>query len=132
MKIPGHKENSPIGKYIGLRKRTAMEKLCKVSIVISVGTTFEACKLEKILMFREYFEGDAIDFWRIITGYSGGQFQDEKLHTHTEHYYKTGGMAGIANMERSTKKTRLVSSVSSLIILISILERNQHLSAFRI
>ena len=116
--IPGHKEYSPRGKYIGLRKRTAEERLEEIKIVISVGTTFEALNIQEILSSREDVMVDnLVDVRRIVTGHSGnlpiallepttrGQFPQYaamrltlNLCPNADHFYKTGGMAGPMDM----------------------------------
>ena len=74
MQNPGHKDGSPRGKYAGLRKRTAEERLGRVKLVISVGTAFEAKQLEELFGSRDSFRGDLIDVQRIVTRLSDGGF----------------------------------------------------------
>ena len=107
-----------MGKYVGLRKRTAEERLEEIKIVISIGTTFEAKNLQEILASREDIMGDdLIDVRRIVTGRSGNlpiailepttrgpipQYaaMRETLNrcSKADHFYKSGGMAGPFNM----------------------------------
>lgn len=115
---PGHKDGSPRGKYTGLRKRTAEERLGRVKLVISVGTAFEANQLEELFRSRDSFRGDLIDVQRIVTGLSDGGIPMALLEPTTRgplpqyaamrellklcpdavHFYKSGGFAGTFHM----------------------------------
>ena len=115
---PGNQKRSPRGRYLGLRKRMAAERLEHIKIVISVGTTFEAENLQEILTSREDVMGDdLIDVRQIVTGRSGnlpiaillptdrGQMPQyaamrEILNRcpNATHFFKSGGFGGPYDM----------------------------------
>ena len=118
VQLPGDKPNSLTGHYVGLRKRTARERLDQTKIVISVGTTFEAEKHQELLKYCEVdLAEDLIDVRRIITGCFGNlaiailepstrgpipQYAAmreilKRCHK-ADHFYKSGGMAGTFDM----------------------------------
>ncbi len=48
MRLPGDEDFSPIVRYLGLREKTAEERLAFLKVVMSVGATFEANPLKDL------------------------------------------------------------------------------------
>ena len=118
--LPGHDDISPIGKYAGLRERTASEQLERLVILISLGTNHECTEMTKILTKPKEFTATStglgrefLDVKRIVTGRfenlaigiieptARGQYrQYAAVRTAYRHcpnvreIYKTGGLAG--------------------------------------
>ena len=110
----GHTEENPRGRFRFLRKRTGLERLDQVKMLISVGTNYEANHMKELLTDCEDIIGEnLIDVRRIITGRSGmipiaileptsrgpsPQYGAMRLTLdqcpNAEHFYKTGGMVG--------------------------------------
>ena len=71
--FPGHDEISPIGKYVGLRERTAKERFELLDILISTGTNHECVEMTRILTKPKEFnststESEFLDVKKIVTG----------------------------------------------------------------
>ena len=116
---PGHKDGSPRGKYAGIWKRTAEERLGHVKLIITCGTAFEASNLEELFHSSDSLRGDSLtDVQRIVTGLSVGGIPMALLEPTTKgpypqyaamrellklcpnavHIYKSGGFAGTYDM----------------------------------
>ncbi len=73
VQLSDHGEDSSGMKYIGIRWRTAQERLSEIKVIITVGTTFEADKMRAVLKYPAEVSGDQVnllDVKRIITGLS--------------------------------------------------------------